>query len=149
MTTFNELFKAKVFPKLTEGLNVMILKGFGSPVETTNSKKEPTSYIPVKLGIVWSGRIVTYNVFADQFQGRFLSPIQSQINPENDRQWESAEELFNEIIANKTPLNCWIERVTYLSATGERTTMNFNFSEPKVKPVTTQSTEENLEEIPF
>ena len=134
MTIFNELFAEKVYPKLTDGMHIMTLTGIGTPIDTKNSKGVETQYLPIRLEVVATGRPVVTNVFADSFKPFFISPIQSQLDTTNTKEWESNMIFIQELIENKTPLQVWVERTTYISPTkGEQTTTNYHFFEPVKK----------------
>lgn len=147
MTTFNDLFNQKVYPKLQDGLNKVIITGIGTPVDAKKKDGSPTQYVPVRMEIVETGRPVVHNVFVDQFISFFVSPIQNQIDP--DGTWESVMSFIQELISEKTQLDCWVERVTYIGASGAKSTTNYNFFEPAPKPQTNASTEAAPEDIPF
>ena len=132
-TLFNDLLNEKVYPKLVNGMYPMILTGIGTPVKTKNALGEETEYVPVRLEVIETGRPVVYNVFASQFKSFFISPIQTQIDPDNQREWATAGELIRELIETKAPLNVWVERVTYIGSQGEKTTTNYTFFEPTKK----------------
>lgn len=154
MATFNELLNEKVYPRLTDGKHKMILTGIGTPVTTKKSTGEETQYIPIRLQVVATGRPVVTNIFADSFKGFFISPIQAQLDPNNEKEWGiTALEFINDLIENQTPLDVWVERVTYIGAQGERTTTNYTFFEPKkqIAPSQTasQPNEASEEDIPF
>lgn len=140
-TTFSELFGEKVYPKLTNGCYPMILTGIGTPVETKNALGEAVQYLPLRLEVVETGRPVVFNMFADNFKSFFISPIQSQIDPDNQKEWTSISDFIHELIQDKTVLNVWVERVTYISKDGEKSTTNYTFFEPTKKTNLTSSQE--------
>lgn len=151
MTTFNELFNAPVYPKLQDGLNKVIITGIGTPVDTKKSTGEPTQYLPVRMEVVATGRPVVHNVFIDQFIPFFISPIQNQIDPNG--KWDKTQDFINELLSEKIELDCWVERTTYISAKGTKSTTNYNFFEPAPKTVNTATAtsekEAKAEDIPF
>lgn len=124
-----EFFATKLYPLLTNGKHTVIITAYKAPVETEKKDKSKTYYVPISMQLE-TGRPITYNVFEDQWLGRFIGPIQTQVNPDNDQVWESQGEFLNDLIENKTPIDCWLEKVNYLSATGVKTTWNYNFAEP-------------------
>lgn len=147
MTTFNELFNAPVYPKLQDGLNKVIITGIGTPVDAKKKDGSPTQYLPIRMEVVATGRPVVHNVFIDQFIPFFISPIQNQIDPNG--KWDKTQDFINELLSEKIELDCWVERVTYVGASGAKSTTNYNFFEPAPKPQTNASTEAAPEDIPF
>ena len=140
MTTFENLLNEKVYPRLTDGKHRMILTGIGTPVTTKKSTGEETQYLPIRLQVVETGRPVVTNIFADSFKGFFINPIQTQLDPNNEKEWGiSASEFINDLIENQTPLDVWVERVTYIGSQGERTTTNYTFYEPKKQAASSQT----------
>ena len=140
MATFNELLNEKVYPRLTDGKHKMILTGVATSVTTKKSTGEETEYLPIRLEVVATGRPVVTNIFADSFKGFFINPIQAQLDPNNEKEWGiTTSEFIKDLIENKTQLDVWVERVTYIGAQGERTTTNYTFFEPKKQVASSQT----------
>lgn len=148
----SDFFSAPLYPRLTEGKFSVILTSYKNPVAAKKKDGTPTAYIPLTI-VLPTGKPVTFNVFTDQFQSRFVSPVQAQVDPENKTIWTSLGAFLKHIVDNKIPLDCWIEHTTYLASSGVRSAWNFNFFEPAPKTtpaVNSQITEETAtEDIPF
>ena len=85
-------------------------------------------YIKFEFEVIETGRKLTENRFEKGF-GVMVSHIRQQLGRENEA--VQPFEFFNELIANKTPINIWVvKRVV----NGYPRT-NFNFLEPIAEPV--------------
>lgn len=90
--------------------------------------KDKTPYIKFEFEVIETGRKLTENRFEKGF-GVMVSHIRQQLGRENEA--VQPFEFFNELIANKTPINIWV--VKRIVNGYPRT--NFNFLEPIAEPV--------------
>ena len=114
-TMLNSTFQ----PALEEGKYEVVMKNY----EFVHNDKADVDYITFKYGIPALNREISENRF-EKGLGVMVSHIRQQLGRENEA--VIPKELFDELIANKTPLNLWVVK---RNINGVQRT-NFNFLEP-------------------
>lgn len=138
MATLNELMNRPFFGKITEGKHSLVLTSWEFVDNSTNP-----DYSYIKAVFTVDGK----NSFTKNLFNRDVTFFLSQTRRQLGREHEDLVPVayFNELVANKTPLDAWFSYPTVETRNGAREVQNLTFAEP----IATTQTKVDDDDLPY